>query len=163
MMAGEYSMNGKKGYILLEFVIACCIGLVTISLCMYSMYTIIPAYDALLFEGRYIVDDCCMMEQVSEILLSVQSMRGTIYLASQEQGVVWRCADGLDRCIKKSGNKLYSICGLYNIASSTWTQSQRKIIGICTTFTVRNNIPGDSHLAAVILGGKSKKLFSISV
>ena len=152
-------MQSKKGFMLLEFIIALGIGLVTISLFMYSMYRVIPAYDALLFEGRFLVEDCCMVEQVSDFLLLVQSVNGSVCLATQEQGVIWHCRDGLDRCLKKRGNKLYVIYGTYTLVSQRWTAIHSKIVGVCRSFIIENNVVNRSGFLDLTLCGKSKRMF----
>jgi len=154
-------MKSKKGFILLEFMLAAGIGLSIISLCMYSVYRIIPAYNALLVEGRFFVEDCCMIEQLSEFLSAIESSKGIILTTSQTNGTLWQCANGVNRCVKKRGNILYSESGPASTMSEQWKPDQKKILGACASLYIDRDSGDSAAFVRITIMGKSKKQFVI--
>ena len=157
----DNKMKSKKGFILLEFMLAASIGLLVISLCMYSMYRIIPAYNALLIEGRFFVEDCCMIEQLSEFLSVIESSQGTILAIYQTKGALWQCASGVNHCVKKRGNVLYIETGLSAATSDQWKPAHKKIIGACSSLCIDRGSSETIAFVRIAIIGKSKKQFVI--
>jgi hypothetical protein len=157
-------MKPKKrviGFILLEFMLAASIGLLIISLCMYSMYRIMPAYDAFLIDGRFFVEDCCMIEQLSEFLTAIESSQGVVLTISKQTSTLWQCADGVHRCVKKRGNILYSEVGPASAAPQQWKPTQKKILGVCTSLCIDRGSSESNAFVRIAIVGKSKKQFVI--